>query len=116
VTEINASTGALIGTIKGPSFGFSYPSAISIRGRNVWVTSSAFRSSVTELVNATGALVRVIGGPKLALSYAEAITSDGRHLGRERRKQPVRLGHRDLLGSRRTSMGDQGLALWIQPP
>ena len=59
VTELSASTGALVKVIRGQGYGFDDPWAITTAGGNIWVTNNR---SVTELSAATGALVRVIRG------------------------------------------------------
>jgi DNA-binding beta-propeller fold protein YncE len=61
VTELSASTGALIKVIRGSICGFSEVEGIATGGTHVWVANLG-GNSVTELSASTGALVRVIGG------------------------------------------------------
>ena len=75
VTELSASTGALVQVISGSSYGFDGPDAISSDGTHVWVANSG--NSVTELSASTGALVQVISGSGYGFDAPEAISSDG---------------------------------------
>ena len=59
VTELSASTGALVQVISASSYEFKYPDSVSSDGSHVWVTTSRF-NSVTELKASTAALVQVI--------------------------------------------------------
>jgi hypothetical protein len=74
VTELSASTGALVQVISGSSYGFESPLAISSVATDVWVTNS-YVHSVTELNAWTGALVRVISGSSYKFKDPEAIKS-----------------------------------------
>ena len=47
VTELNASTGALVKVLGGLSYQFSQPSAVAFDGTHVWVTNFG-GDSVTE--------------------------------------------------------------------
>ena len=47
VTELSASTGALVKVIRGSSYGFDYPSGITSDGTHVWV-ANYWGNSVTE--------------------------------------------------------------------
>ena len=102
VTELSASTGALVKVIRGPSYGFDYPCAITSDGSHVWVANhggimkspvgpdsesapeveldhqapDAYGDSVTELSASTGAPVKLVRGR----SYGRPILSDGTHL------------------------------------
>ncbi len=88
VTELSASSGAVLQTLSGSSYGFDGPDAISSDGTNVWVANYDFDSvtelgdSVTELSASTGALVQVIQGsvsldPFNVFNDPVAISSDG---------------------------------------
>ena len=57
VTELLASTGALVKVISGPSYKFRTPVAVASDGTHVWVANDS-GDSVTELLASTGALVR----------------------------------------------------------
>ena len=76
VTELDASTGALVQVLKGGAYGFNYPSAISSDGTSVWVTN-ILGNSVTELSASTGAKTRVIKSPSDGFNNPSAIYSDG---------------------------------------
>ena len=61
MTELSASTGALVQVISGSSYGFDNPHAVSSDGTHVWVANdSNTLNSVTELSASTGALVQVL--------------------------------------------------------
>ena len=48
VTELSASTGALVGVISGSSYGFSLPFGVSSDGKHVWITNTGYgANSVT---------------------------------------------------------------------
>lgn len=61
MTELSTATGALVKVIKGSSYGFDSPNAVSSDGTHVWV-ANLDGNSVTELDALTGALVQVISG------------------------------------------------------
>ena len=86
MTELSASTGALVQVISGSSYGFNDPDAVSSDGTDVWVTNSA-GDSVTELSASTGALVQVISGSSYGFdeSRRHLLGRDPR-LGGERRR------------------------------
>jgi len=48
VTELSASTGALVKVLSGSNYGFDHPNAITSDGTHVWV-ANFYGSSVTEL-------------------------------------------------------------------
>ncbi len=79
VSEIDASTGALIRVISGASYKFTDSVAIAARGSRVWTVSS-FDNSVTEIRASTGALVRVISGPAYQFARPDGVAFDGKHL------------------------------------
>ena len=79
VTELNASTGALVQVITGSSYGFDSPDAISSDGTHVWVANPD-GDSVTELTRLDGALVQVISGSSYGFDDPDAIASDGTHV------------------------------------
>ncbi len=88
VTELSASTGALLQVIKGSSYGFDAPSAISSDGTDVWVANSQ-SNSVTELSASTGALVQVISGSSTGSTIPEPSHRTGPTSGwRTRRPDP----------------------------
>lgn len=57
VQELSASTGQIIRTLQGPTYGFDEPSALAVEGQDVWV-ANAITNSVTEFSAPTGAFVR----------------------------------------------------------
>ncbi len=61
VTVVDASTGAHVTTIVGPSYGFGSPSAIVTSGGDLFVANRA-ADTVTELDATSHALVRIIPG------------------------------------------------------
>ena len=71
VTELDASTGAVVQTIGVGS----YPYAVSSDGTHVWVTN-VFDNTVTELDASTGAVVQTIG----VGSFPIGVSSDGSHV------------------------------------
>ena len=76
MTELSASTGALVQVISASGYGFSDPVAISSDGTHVWVANFD-GNSVTELSASTGALVQVISGSSYGFDAPDAISSDG---------------------------------------
>jgi hypothetical protein len=76
VTELLTSTGAVVQTISGPSYGFDEPDGISSDGTDVWVANGG-GNSVTELSAATGALVRALSPSAYGIDDPTAITSNG---------------------------------------
>jgi hypothetical protein len=83
VTEINATTGALIRAITASRYDLYQPTAITIRGNTVWIANSSFNSygtnntSVTEINATTGALIRVITARRYDLLGPVGITTRG---------------------------------------
>jgi len=76
VTEVNASTGAHITTISGPSYQFNGPVALKLVGQHLFVANQT-GNSVTELSAVTGALVRVMAGPAHGFAGPVALASQG---------------------------------------
>ena len=76
MTELDASTGALVQVITGFDAPNDEPLAISSDGTHVWV-GNGLGDSVTELDAATGAVVQVISGPSYGFNGIFAISSDG---------------------------------------
>ena len=88
MTELSASTGALVQVISGSSYGFQYPDGISSDGTDVWVANET-GSSVTELSASTGALVQVISGSSYGFSGpVRHLLRRDRRLGGELLRQP----------------------------
>ena len=76
VTELDASTGALLRVLSASSYGFDDPDAISSDGTDVWVANGE-GNSVTELDASTGALVQVLSASSYGFDDPGAISSDG---------------------------------------
>ena len=76
VTELNASTGHLVGVRQVGH----YPVAIASDGVHIWVASQGPPGSVTELNASTGDVIKVIAGSSYQLGILGAITSDGTHV------------------------------------
>jgi hypothetical protein len=76
VTELSATTGALIRVVSARPDGLTDPEAIAVAGGRVWVVNS-FGGSVTELNATTGALISVITAQQYQLSDPGAIALDG---------------------------------------
>ncbi len=83
VTEINASTGALIRVITAGRYQLYGPTGIATTGNTVWVANSGFNSSgnqiasVTEINATTGALIRVITARRYQLNEPAGIAATG---------------------------------------
>jgi hypothetical protein len=71
VTEIDASTGALVRVISGLEYQFYGPDALAASGGNLLVANNF--GSVTEFNASTGALVRVISGAKYQFDQPGAL-------------------------------------------
>ena len=61
ITEIDASTGDLIGVISGSSYAFEHPTALAVSGPDVFVADKT-NNAVTEVAISGGSLKRVITG------------------------------------------------------
>jgi hypothetical protein len=63
LTEINASTGALIRVISGAQYGFDNPDGLALSGNELFVANSYkwTAGSITEINASTGALIRIFG-------------------------------------------------------
>ena len=85
MTELSASTGALVKVISGSAYEFDGPDAVASDGTHVWV-ANAGGTAVTELSASTGALVKVISGSGYGFDNPDAVRVR-RHprVGRQRR-------------------------------
>jgi hypothetical protein len=79
VTELDASTGALVKVIDATKDKFDGPSAISSDRTHVWVANE-YSNSVTELNASTGARVKVIDAAKFGIFGPDGVDSDGTHV------------------------------------
>ena len=108
VTELDASTGALIHELSGPSYNFGFADgideagAISSDGVHVW-TANPRTNSVTELDASTGALVHVLSGSSYGFSGPINLSSDGTHVWVAKLDQQLR--HRDRRRHRSACAG-----------
>jgi len=75
VTELSASTGAVIQVLSGSNYGFADPDAVSSDGTDVWVANAD--NTVTELSASTGALIQVLAGSSYGFDRPDSISSDG---------------------------------------
>jgi DNA-binding beta-propeller fold protein YncE len=75
VTEINATTGALIRVITARRYQLDWPTGIATTGDRVWVANGA---SVTEVNATTGALIRVITARRYQLNGLVGIAATGK--------------------------------------
>jgi DNA-binding beta-propeller fold protein YncE len=73
ITELLATTGALVQVLSGATYELDAPSVISSDGTDLWVVNSS-SSIVTEIDDSSGALVRSIP------ATGNAIDSDGTHV------------------------------------
>jgi DNA-binding beta-propeller fold protein YncE len=74
VTELSATTGALIQVISGRRYAFTDPQALAVDGNTLWVADGT-GNAVTELNATTGALIRVISGGRYQLADPAAIAA-----------------------------------------
>jgi hypothetical protein len=83
VTELDASTGALVRVVSGPAYRFDGPGAMVLDGDDLFVANgqapraSLRGGSLTEINASTGALVRVVSGPSYQFHDPDAIVLDG---------------------------------------
>ncbi len=81
VTELNASTGALVRVLSSSAYQFNGPDAMVVDGPDLFVTNAEAGAtddgSVTELNASTGALVRVLSAPVYQFSGPTAMATDG---------------------------------------
>jgi hypothetical protein len=81
VTELNASTGAVIRVVSSLDFDFETPDTVAADGPDIWVANQndqSVKDSVTELDAATGKILRTI--PYSALPDPGFIYADGDHI------------------------------------
>lgn len=76
LTEVDATTGALVRRLSGRSYGFNQPDAVTPDGTHLFVANAGGRS-VTEIGTASGSLVRVISASKFRLSHPLRLVADG---------------------------------------
>jgi streptogramin lyase len=79
VTEIDASDGSLVTTVRSPADHFDFPETVASSGADLWVANNA-GDSVTELSASNGALVRVISATKYHFDFPGTIVFGDSHL------------------------------------
>jgi hypothetical protein len=83
VTEVNASTGALVRVISGASYHFDWPDAVAAAGPDLFVASapSSGGSSISAVDTSTGALARVLSSQyPYQFDGPAALVADGTEL------------------------------------
>ncbi len=78
VTELDASTGAVVGVIQGSANSLEVPFALSSDGTNVWVADGG--EAVDQIDAATGAVVQVIPSSTIGIQVPFDISTDGTHV------------------------------------
>jgi hypothetical protein len=79
VTEVNASTGALVARLTSAGYGFNRPTAILTSGADVFVANGG-GNTLTEFVGSTRALVRRISGTAYRFSEPVGLATTAGHL------------------------------------
>jgi DNA-binding beta-propeller fold protein YncE len=79
MSELDATSGALVRTIRGSDYRFNRPLGVTTDGRSLWVTNS-IGNSITEVNATNGSLVRVIRPPRIRFTDPEAIAYAAGHL------------------------------------
>lgn len=79
VTELDESTGAVVATLTGPSYGFLGPIGVTSDGTDVWVANGDGRT-IMELSAATGQRLKVVRVAGTGRSFLTSIGSDGTDL------------------------------------
>jgi hypothetical protein len=79
ITEVSASSGALIGTASGPVFGFDQPTGLAVADGEVFVANSA-NNTVTVVSAATRGFVSVLSGSQYAFSTPIGVGFDGTNM------------------------------------
>jgi hypothetical protein len=79
VTEVDASTGALVKVSYGARYRLDAPVAMVLRGSDLFVANGG-NNSLTEIDASTGALVRVVSGPAYQFDEPSAMVRDGNNL------------------------------------
>jgi DNA-directed RNA polymerase subunit H (RpoH/RPB5) len=72
LSELNATSGAVLRTIRGSAYKFNSPSGIATDGRSLWVTNLV-GNSITEVDATNGSLERVIRPPRIRFTQPQAI-------------------------------------------
>jgi hypothetical protein len=81
VTEVNATTGALVRVISGPAYQFDGAAELALHGNHLFVADLGLapgRGGITEINASSGVLLRVLSGTNVA--YPTAMVVDGSEL------------------------------------
>jgi YVTN family beta-propeller protein len=76
ITEVATKTGALVGVVSGPAFGFDGPSDLVVAGANIFVTNPG-ADTVTVINAQTRALVAILAGAPYAFDAPTGVAFDG---------------------------------------
>ncbi len=76
LTELSATTGALVRIVAGGRYALTDPQALAVDGDRLWVADGN-GDALTELSAATGALIRVIAARRYQLADPAALAVDG---------------------------------------
>ena len=76
VTEISSSSGAVIGTISGPQFGFYSPSGFAVADGRIFVANPS-NNTVTVIDATTRALIGILSGPSYGFNWPSGVAFDG---------------------------------------
>jgi sugar lactone lactonase YvrE len=82
VTELNASNGSWVQTLRNGSYGFSGPIGIAFDGSHLWVANSS-GDSLTEFNASDGSWVRTISNStdsRYGFNFPDGVAFDGTHL------------------------------------
>ena len=76
ITELSASTGALVQVVDNPNSSYGAESGIAADANDIWVTNTD-GGSVSEFSTSNGASVQYMNGAAYEFASPEAITTDG---------------------------------------
>jgi len=79
VTEITGGTGALIGTVSGPAFGFHNPTGLAVAAGKVFVANPAV-NTVTVFSAETRALIAILSGSAYGFDTPTGVAFDGHNV------------------------------------
>ncbi len=79
VTELNATTGALVRVIKGSTYKLHGTAHLTSNGVDVWI-SNLRGTTLAELNATSGNFIKDVNVSKLGLTQVNALTSDANHL------------------------------------
>jgi hypothetical protein len=79
VTEIDASTGAIIGTLSGSPYGFDGPGVEVSDGSHIWFLNTG-NNTVTEIDASTGAWIQTLSDPSYDFDQPDGAVFDGTNI------------------------------------